>query len=969
MAVASGASREPRCALSVPTIPTIPAGWPQLSERARSLWAKTGDEGLSLSLAQHLEDAGDVAAALWDGWVCGALRERLGEMTGLNPEELRSFVIWCAATHDIGKATLNFQRQIEDRSEHAHLVAAVADSGLPLEWENSRYYLEKKIPHSWSSAAIIEEWLYSHGMGENRRKKIRAKRIAAVAGAHHGVAAESDALNLARDALKTYPESWRQVHGELLDAAAASSGVTAALDKLAKNPSLAAPAQELLTGIVVMADWIASNQDAFPLRGGSDQRARVEAGLEAVDLTGSWSAADRAPSRFATAAEYYRSAFGWGAEGAPRPVQEAVLEAVRGLGGPGLLIVEAPTGEGKTEAALAAAHALAARVGSQGVMVAAPTLSTANGLFERVVAWSRSVTGEGEVSSMFLAHSKSALSEPYRRLRFSGIAQEDDPTGEADSGDGGGAVVASQWLSGRKKGMLANFVVGTVDQVLMLALQMRHSMLRHLGLAGKAIIVDEVHAYDAYMSSYLGRALEWLAYYGVPVILLSATLPAQQKQKLAAAYASQTCGDLPPLEAAGYPLLTTVSDSGAAQTPVPARPDDIAASVSWLEEGDTALHNAVSELVGDGGCLLIVCNTVARAQRAYELLCEDFPGVVELHHAAFLASERAEKEDRLRAKLGPRSHRGAGRPELCIVVATQVAEQSLDIDADALITDVAPIDLIVQRIGRVHRHRRPASDRPEKLRAARVLVRGVEARDPAPSFDAGTAAVYDEKILLATVAALDEDVVPGGFHRPSGVPALVQRVYADDPKVPEEWVEALEKAAERHQYERSDQERRAVSYQIPHPTDDAAQRLSGLFSRYSRAHEKNVRAGEEAGLAQVRDSDPTVEVIPIVEGDYGYRPYRRPDADELEFDTSPGYATAYELASSTVRLPSSFTRYAEVFDKTLDELEGQTPPGWAQHHLLKGQLALVLDRTHQAHLAGKTLKYSSEKGLEILKSN
>ena len=164
-----------------------------------------------------------------------------------------------------------------------------------------------------------------------------------------------------------------------------------------------------------------------------------------------------------------------------------------------------------------------------------------------------------------------------------------------------------------------------------------------------------------------------------------------------------------------------------------------------------------------------MCNTVARAQEMYSACVEEFPGEVELHHSRFLANERAVKEDRLRAELGPDAHRGAGRPYRKVVVATQVAEQSLDIDVDLLISDVAPMDLLIQRAGRMHRHNRPAGDRPGPVIQPVMLVRGVLGRDPAPRLDPGTAAIYDPAVLLATVAELEATVIPDGFRRPDDI--------------------------------------------------------------------------------------------------------------------------------------------------------------------------------------------------------
>lgn len=210
--------------------------------------------------------------------------------------------------------------------------------------------------------------------------------------------------------------------------------------------------------------------------------------------------------------------------------------------GPGVMVVEAPMGIGKTEAALAAAEVLAYRFHCGGLIVALPTMATTDAMFGRVLAWVRSLPSPHQLS-MYLAHSKAALNDEAGTLPRHCAGHLYDEQGKASA-----AAVAMGWLSGRKKGVLSTFVVATIDQVLFGALRSRHLALRHLALAGKVVIVDEVHAADAYMRAYLCRALQWLGAYGTPVVLLSATLPPDQREELLNAYES---GRRPPQPAKG----------------------------------------------------------------------------------------------------------------------------------------------------------------------------------------------------------------------------------------------------------------------------------------------------------------------------------------------------------------------------------------------------------------------------------
>ena len=195
-------------------------------------------------------------------------------------------------------------------------------------------------------------------------------------------------------------------------------------------------------------------------------------------------------------------------------------------------------GVGKTEAALAAAEVFAGKCGSGGLFFGLPTQATANGIFPRIRTWAEeqvAVQGESkEKLSIRLAHGKEELNQDYADLLEAGKGEF---TGDACIGeDEDQALVVHSFFRGRKQVLLSDFVIATVDQILMAALKQKHLMLRHLGMAGKIVIIDEVHAYDAYMNVYLERALCWLGAYHVPVILLSATLPASRRIDFVDAY-------------------------------------------------------------------------------------------------------------------------------------------------------------------------------------------------------------------------------------------------------------------------------------------------------------------------------------------------------------------------------------------------------------------------------------------------
>ena len=298
-----------------------------------------------------------------------------------------------------------------------------------------------------------------------------------------------------------------------------------------------------------------------------------------------------------------------------------------------------------------------------------------------------------------------------------------------ENGNPSTTVVAAEWFTYRKRGLLAPFGVGTVDQALMAVLRARHFFVRMFGLGGKTIVIDEVHAYDAYMSTLMERLLEWLAASGSSVFLLSATLPSDRREALTTAYMRGLHATPQSPARAAYPRITYASARGNGETAVTAsaRTRRIL-GIRWIPVAvDLSAHLRV--LLADGGCAAVICNTVNRAQEVYTSLKTVFGGVASdgepelmLFHARFPFEEREGREKLAlirfgkpgaNIELGDGDTRKVLRPQRAIIVATQVIEQSLDLDFDAMISEFAPADLLLQRAGRLHRHQRPL--RPPRL--------------------------------------------------------------------------------------------------------------------------------------------------------------------------------------------------------------------------------------------------------------
>lgn len=1022
----------------------VSCGEGALSRQARSLWAKSdGGEGdLWLPLYVHLSDAARTMGRLWDEWVPRSVQHLFARHCGGDAALARCSLVFLAGTHDIGKATPVFQAKPCGRGwngEPLSLAWKPERAGLFLEADLSG---ERHPTHPVAGQVLLERYL----QGDFGWSPAHSDAWGSVVGAHHGNVPGRgrvhDAFNATRKMGATSDaagRTWQSVQRELLEHARNLAGLSP--DGLARLGGCVwdAPTESVACGLVIMADWVASNQDLFPLiplvpGAGSEGAADPvmdDAALETRALR-AWRELGLAPrwegERPDASDAWFCERFGLPVGAEPRPVQRETMAAASQIEKPSLMVIEAPMGEGKTEAALAAAEILASHFGCGGTVVALPTMATTDAMFGRVHAWLERVVSHGE-TSVYLAHGKAQLNEEYQGLvRASRLRGALSPMGiDATAGAWRDERVAvSDWMCGRKKGMLASFVVCTVDQVLMGALDMRHLSLRQLALAGKVVIVDECHAYDSYMQQYLARVLEWLGAWGCPVILLSATLPVSVRDILTTAYqrgrrassrrpaavSGGLLADLPrPSRSRGartgaaegalrvepvdesYPLITVATEDAlrrvdcvpsarGTQVDLVLAPDDEATLVSRLEEE-----------LREGGVAGVICDTVMRAQAAYRALRERFgEGEVALTHARYMDVDRMGNEARLRALLGPRATRANGRrPERLVVVGTQVLEQSLDIDFDLLVTDLAPIDLLVQRLGRVHRHARgeDEKDRPPRLRRARCLVRGLLGMgERGPEFACGLARVYDEASLMEALAVsgLRYDGATALISLPGDIARLVRTAYGPSSadSLPAGWRDAYAAACEGRSAVHRDQETRASTFLLPSVGDLArdGKTLTGLFD-CAVEDGSDARLNEDAGQRAVRDTQETVEVLLVRRCGDEVRLLPWVGDEERGIERGQVVPTAFEpdsslamvVAQCAVRLPRSLCRPQQL-DALIDELErgcGRWVAAWQEAPTLAGRLALALEETDgepgafEADVLGVTVRYTREEGLSTVR--
>ncbi|WP_234016894.1 CRISPR-associated helicase Cas3' [Streptomyces sp. LaPpAH-108] len=938
--------------------------------RVSRLWGKSAalNGGRTHLLLGHLLDTAAVAALMWDGYLSPSLRRRLDE---ISRGRGRAWFMWVCGIHDCGKACPAFQGL--DEAE----AAPVRATGLT--WGRLPAGKPRKWRHDVAGGALLRarmrrEWADDEAAGW----------VWPLVAGHHGAFPSASGLRV------PYPDAlgrgagWAETQQAVVDVFTRAVGFDA-FAEVKPAAALRKAEQLALSGLIVMADWIASDSASFP--GLADAREispagamrRAELAWSKLGFTPGWGHLVM-PDRALAPLEDRLGV-------SPRASQWELVERAWSMPVPGLLVAEAPMGEGKTKAAFAAAEILAARFGLNGVFVAMPTQATSDPMYGQVLEWVRSFDPALE-SQVALLHGKRGFNRRWVEIWWEGRPDTaDQPDGSV--WDDFGAIDEDEdfgwqpgtkaqedaeragppvWFLGNKRGLLTPFAVGTVDHLLYAATRTRHVMLRFAGLTGKVVIVDEVHAADVYMRQFLLEALRWLGQAGVPVVLLSATLPPAQRQAFVDAYLSGVLGkadtEEPVPTPAGYPCVTSASAVDgrpvveSSRTPTPAWRNPVDTQIEWLADSDkegAAVASAAREAVRDGGVVLVVVNQVDRAQAIYrELAKTQFDGQLHLLHGRLSTGHRAERTERCLRLMGPQA--GDDRPERMVVVATQLAEQSFDVDADLLITDLAPVDLLLQRIGRLHRHvgtRRPASHS-----APRVLVTGVSPGPEGgrPRFLPTSETIYGRWSLLRAAALVAEAAGPldpeaGDGHRGSGVwsipavvPDLVARAYGEAPVCPEGWDE--EAAFRTWQAKEEQRRERAREFVLTRPREWGTTTLEGLHYAGSRMK------SEEDLNAVVRDGDSGVEVVLVCRGPAGFTAL---DGTRLGMHGEVVVDDVVErLLAGSVRLPAALSNDGRAL-KPLS--------GWAAHPWLRYARALVLEEGY-AQLGKSRLSYHQELGLE-----
>lgn len=716
---------------------------PDLSKFA--FWAKTTRDKkrpAGIDVFHHTRDVGNVAKLIAE------VRVEAAQRFSLTP----CVVAVLSAFHDIGKISQGFQVKCEAWAG----LNGIADVAAAQGWHN----LEP-------DHAKVSQFTVQHLLMESGMKRKYAILWAVPVGAHHGyphhpgergierAAGMSDDDNATRDS------EWERHRLHVAQKLVKELGELPVSEISSDSPVL-----WWLAGLISIADWIGSDETYFcpdKNRDARESRATAQVAVKSIGL-------DRPILKQGLD---FQALFQF-------PPHNLQVQALEAIAEPGVYVIEAPMGMGKTEAALACAYRLMCEGKATGFYFALPTQTTSNRIHVRVQKFVDAICEE--TTRTRLIHANSWLLESVRQ-------PSPAPTiGHDASSD---ARAARDWFASPKRALLAPFGVGTVDQALLSVVAAKHFFVRRFGLAGKVVILDEIHSYDFYTGTLIRVLCETLESLGCTVILLSATLTAARRAAL--------LGQPRPKKDLCYPLISGRVSGGALVTPRQAEsPSERTIKIHFVKPEEAVAK--AWDRARAGVCVVCICNTVARAQNVYAQVrsVRGHSGdatrpEIGLLHSRFPHFKREPIEEYWMDALGRPGEESHRRPHGCILVSTQVVEQSVDLDADLLITELAPTDMLLQRIGRLWRHER--GPRPERAAQCWILSESVTLNEFRSMNKkrileklGAKAWVYAPYVLLRSL-----EVWSAKKNKPIRLPAeirrLIARTYADRTEKPDSWEE------------------------------------------------------------------------------------------------------------------------------------------------------------------------------------
>lgn len=765
------------------------------------LWGKTNERekgGKDASWSYHpaichMVDVGYVAEVWLE--TSPTILDRFCTLApGIDRDELKRIIVTIAALHDLGKVHRRFQA----KSEKGWMAGYGAEG-------TERIADHAGFDHGLATAHIMRDLMRGPMKGWSSWRNA----IEAVA-AHHGRFYSNNDLDSGRAASAFGLNN--------IDRPSALAGVNM-ISRLFQlpEPLPAAPAcaafNMLLAGFVSVSDWFGSNSEVFTF-------ARISSEGDACAYLEQLRREGRAESQLRDAGligAFRRDDLGYGDifsfldhEEKLRPMQRLSRELSFGVeSGPEMAIVEAPMGMGKTEIALYLAAQAIRHGNAEGLYFALPTQASSNALFDRIYSFTERIKRQDAPIGLAVAHGGKRYFGKYQALRQKTWKEsqagpqrvvEQLERARADRGPyrdtvaPPSEVIAPDWLQSSKRTLLASMGIGTIDQAMLGAITVRHAFVRLFALSGKVVVFDEIHAYDSYMNVVIEHLLRWLHALGAKVILLSATLPRGLRSSFLSTFAPSATE--PPIdqnantadnpEGDPYPQMLHLTADNRLVMLSPKEghsPSDSVPTRIELHQVDNDSRTLdgvrlALDLAANGGCIAWIRNTVREAQEAWGMIMERIRGVepadqpsIALLHARFTRNDRSKIEQVLVEILGKDG--GADRPRRMIVIATQVIEQSIDIDFDAMISDLAPVDLLLQRSGRLWRHERPNEQRHRHTEPVLHILAPDE--EQVREMDFGSSSyVYDDEVLARSLWLLQHDST---WTMPASCRRLVAGLY------------------------------------------------------------------------------------------------------------------------------------------------------------------------------------------------
>lgn len=697
-------------------------------------WAKTTREDKpGISVYEHMVNVGCVARCIAETspGILDWFNLRVSEVGAL------------AALHDLGKISPGFQRKCEAWLEENNLTT-IARNGC---WDTVTEPDHGKVSHS-----AIQDFLVQQGSPRGV-----AKYVAAVLGAHHGrLKYLPNDRGIRSDKQITDVCSgidWNVERHQNARRVWAYFKAENCIDVLTGK----SPAIWWLAGLTSVADWIGSDERFFSPEPRTADEDVTTIACHALDSIGFTVPALETGLSF-------KQIFGF----SPNEMQTRTLATITG---PGVYVIEAPMGMGKTEAALGAAYRLMATGKARGIYFALPTQATSNRIHLRMNEFLERIAHTSGGSR--LIHSNSWLMQDHQDFSPASNGRQEKSLDDARNG--------RDWFDSPKRALLATFGVGTVDQALLGVVAAKHFFVRHFALAGKVVILDEVHSYDIYTGTLIDKLISILEGLGCTVIILSATLTGKRRGQIVSTHVNKIGDADQP-----YPLILGRT-GGTTIDPVAATPP----ASRQIQVVFKTVENAIEEVMAvarKGGAVLWICNTVGAAQKQFqqlkELVADEFP--LGLLHSRFPYWRREALEKEWMERFGKKGETRCGS----ILVSTQVVEQSVDLDADLLITELAPTDMLLQRLGRLWRHER--GKRPVDAPCIYIIEEGKPLEDlcmmpprEIVNVFGGKAKVYAPFVLLRSLEVWQAQTE--GVTIPTQIRQLIELTYEDRDDEPDAW--------------------------------------------------------------------------------------------------------------------------------------------------------------------------------------